>query len=66
MDEDLEEPEDDDPFYEGKSKILSQNMKDVMGEDWWSDDDWDKKQALRTKFANSDDEDNMAGDKGMH
>ena len=34
-----------------------------MGEEWWIDDEGDEKQALRTKFTNSDNEDNLDRDR---
>lgn len=61
MDEDLEGPNDDDPFNEGRPKGISQNVEDVMGKDWWSDDEDDEKKALETKISNSDDECNTVG-----
>ena len=62
MGEDLEGPGGDDPFYKGPKKKVEEKIKDVLGEEWWFDNDGDEKKTLRTKFANSDDEDDLKGD----
>lgn len=62
MYKDLEGAGDGNIFSEVLKKKVDEKIKDVLVEDWWSDDEGDEKDALRSKFVLSDDEDHLDGD----
>lgn len=62
MYKDLEGAGDGNIFSEVPKKKVDEKIKDVLVEDWWSDDEGDGKDALRSKFVLSDDEDHLDGD----